>query len=58
MIPVAYTFPRHSSQGDGTYSIGVEARRSEETCPGTTAAQTIQYGAKNQVVSFAVDGRR
>jgi OmcA/MtrC family decaheme c-type cytochrome len=44
------------AKATGTYSIGVEARRSETVLPGTTAAQTIQYGAKNQVVSFAVDG--
>jgi OmcA/MtrC family decaheme c-type cytochrome len=44
------------AKATGTYSIGVEARRSETVLAGTTSAQTIQYGAKNQVMSFAVDG--
>jgi OmcA/MtrC family decaheme c-type cytochrome len=44
------------AKATGTYSIGVEGRRSETVLPGTTKEQSIQYGAKNQVVSFAVDG--
>jgi OmcA/MtrC family decaheme c-type cytochrome len=44
------------AKATGTYSIGVEGRRSETVLPGTTSEQTIQYGAKNQVVSFSVDG--
>ncbi len=40
----------------GTYSIGVEAKRAETVLAGTTSQQSITYGAKNQVVSFAVDG--
>jgi OmcA/MtrC family decaheme c-type cytochrome len=44
------------AKATGTYSIGVEGRRTETVLPGTTKEQSIQYGAKNQVVSFAVDG--
>lgn len=40
----------------GTYSIGLEARRSETVLGGTTSSQTITEGAKNPVVSFSVDG--
>jgi OmcA/MtrC family decaheme c-type cytochrome len=40
----------------GTFAIGVEARRSESILPGTPKAQTVQYGAKNQVKYFSVDG--
>jgi OmcA/MtrC family decaheme c-type cytochrome len=40
----------------GTYSIGVEARRTETVLAGTTSSQTITYGAKNQVMNFSVDG--
>jgi OmcA/MtrC family decaheme c-type cytochrome len=52
-----YTF-NHSVPADakGTFVIGVEARRIEVVLPGTTKQRSIQYGAKNQVVSFSVDG--
>ena len=52
-----YTF-QHAvpANATGTYSIGIEARRSETVLPGTTKEQAIQYGAKNQVMSFSVDG--
>jgi OmcA/MtrC family decaheme c-type cytochrome len=52
-----YTF-RHSipAKAIGTYSIGVEARRTEVLLPNTTKQQSVQYGAKNKVVSFPVDG--
>jgi len=40
----------------GTYAIGVEARRTEVVLAGTTSAQSIEYGAPNQVVYFSVDG--
>jgi OmcA/MtrC family decaheme c-type cytochrome len=41
---------------NGTYAIGVEARRTDTILAGTTSQQTVQYGAKNQVVYFSVDG--
>jgi OmcA/MtrC family decaheme c-type cytochrome len=52
-----YTF-KHSvpAQATGTYSIGVEARRTETLLPGTTKQQSVTYGAKNQVMNFSVDG--
>ena len=52
-----YTF-KHAvpSTAIGTFSIGVEARRTQVVLPGTTKEQSVTYGAKNQVVSFAVDG--
>jgi OmcA/MtrC family decaheme c-type cytochrome len=52
-----YTF-KHSipSKATGTYSIGVEARRTEVLLPGTTKEMSVTYGAVNQVVNFAVDG--
>lgn len=40
----------------GTYAIGVEARRTEVFFAGTTAPQSIEYGAPNKVVYFSVDG--
>ena len=52
-----YTFTHAVPAGStGTYAIGVEARRTEVVLAGTTSQQSIQYGAKNQVVYFSVDG--
>jgi len=53
----SYTF-NHAvpAAAKGTYAIGVESRRSEVILPGTTKQQTVQYGAKNQVIYFSVDG--
>ncbi len=52
-----YTFVHAvPAKATGTYSIGFEARRSETVLAGTTSQQAITYGAKNQVVSFSVDG--
>jgi OmcA/MtrC family decaheme c-type cytochrome len=55
-----YTFT-HSipSSATGTYSIGVEARRSETVSAltnGATQQVSITYGAPNKVVYFSVDG--
>ena len=52
-----YTFTHPvPANSTGTYAIGVEARRTDVVLAGTTTQQSIQYGAKNQVVYFSVDG--
>lgn len=40
----------------GTYTIGIEARRTETLLPNTTKQMVVTYGAINKVVHFAVDG--
>ena len=52
-----YTF-RHAvpENARGSYSIGIESRRSEVLLAGTTREVRVQYGAKNKVLSFTVDG--
>ena len=52
-----YTF-KHAvpANATGSFAIGVEARRSETLLAGTTSQQVVQYGAKNQVLYFSVDG--
>jgi OmcA/MtrC family decaheme c-type cytochrome len=52
-----YTFTHIvPAKSTGTYAIGVEARRTDIVLAGTTSQQSIQYGAPNKVVYFAVDG--
>jgi OmcA/MtrC family decaheme c-type cytochrome len=52
-----YTFQHAIPAGaTGTYSIGIEARRTETILSGTPTQQSVEYGAKNQVVNFSVDG--
>jgi OmcA/MtrC family decaheme c-type cytochrome len=52
-----YTF-QHAIPADatGTYSIGIESRRTETLLAGTTKEMNVQYGAKNKVFHFSVDG--
>jgi OmcA/MtrC family decaheme c-type cytochrome len=53
----SYTFTHAVPAGStGTYAIGVEARRTENILAGTPTAQSVAYGAKNQVIYFTVDG--
>jgi OmcA/MtrC family decaheme c-type cytochrome len=53
----SYTFTHAiPSAATGTYSIGGEARISTMVLAGTTSQQTVEYGAKNPVVHFSVDG--
>jgi OmcA/MtrC family decaheme c-type cytochrome len=40
----------------GTYAIGVEARRTETLLNTNATPMNVQYGARNQVVNFSVDG--
>jgi OmcA/MtrC family decaheme c-type cytochrome len=52
-----YTF-KHAVPANavGTYTIGSEARRTETILAGTSTQQSVQYGAKNSVMYFSVDG--
>jgi OmcA/MtrC family decaheme c-type cytochrome len=52
-----YTF-QHAipASATGTYAIAAESERLEDILQGTTTAQTVESGTKNQVVYFSVDG--
>jgi OmcA/MtrC family decaheme c-type cytochrome len=51
-----YTFKHAIPDGaKGSFSIGVEARRTETLLPGTTKQMAVQYGAINKVINFSVD---
>ncbi len=52
----SYTFTHAiPANATGTYAIGVESRRIERILAGTPKAQSVTYGAKNQVAYFSVD---
>jgi OmcA/MtrC family decaheme c-type cytochrome len=52
-----YTFTHAVPAGaTGTYSIGLEARRTETVLAGQPNQQVIEYGAPNPVSYFSVDG--
>ncbi len=56
-ITCTYTFTHAiPAKSTGTYVIGMEARRTETLLPNTTSSMSVQYGAKNQVIYFSVDG--
>jgi OmcA/MtrC family decaheme c-type cytochrome len=52
-----YTF-RHAvpENATGSYTIGIEGRRTETLLAGTTRERNVQYGAQNKVIHFSVDG--
>jgi OmcA/MtrC family decaheme c-type cytochrome len=54
-----YTFTHAvPAKATGTFSMAGEALRNETVLAGTTSEQAIQYGAKNPVVTFAVDNSK
>jgi OmcA/MtrC family decaheme c-type cytochrome len=54
-----YTFTHAiPAKATGSFSIGIEGRRSFTILPGTTQATTANYGAKNDVFYFSVDGSK
>jgi OmcA/MtrC family decaheme c-type cytochrome len=52
-----YTFTHAvPAKAKGTYTMGIEGRRGITLLPGTTQQTTSEYGAKNMVYNFSVDG--
>jgi OmcA/MtrC family decaheme c-type cytochrome len=51
-----YTFTHAiPANAKGSFSIGIEGRRSFTILPDTTRATSVNYGAKNDVFTFSVD---
>ena len=53
MYTFAHAIPANAS---GTYAIGIEGRLTATLLPGTVTQMTVNYGGKNQVIYFSVDG--
>ena len=52
-----YTFTHKiPATATGTFAMGIEGRRGWTVLPGTEQAMSTEYGAKNKVVYFSVDG--
>jgi OmcA/MtrC family decaheme c-type cytochrome len=52
-----YTFTHAiPASATGTYAIGIEGRLPATLLPGTVTEMTVNYGGKNQVIYFSVDG--
>jgi OmcA/MtrC family decaheme c-type cytochrome len=53
----SYTFNRIvPADAKGTFTVGLEGRRTVTINPGTNKQRVVQYGAKNVVAHFSVDG--
>jgi OmcA/MtrC family decaheme c-type cytochrome len=53
MYTFTHAIPTNAS---GTYAIGIEGRLPATLLPGTVTQMTVNYGGKNQVIYFSVDG--
>jgi OmcA/MtrC family decaheme c-type cytochrome len=52
-----YTFTHAvPANASGTYAIGIEGRLTATLLPGTVTQMSVNYGGKNQVIYFSVDG--
>jgi OmcA/MtrC family decaheme c-type cytochrome len=52
-----YTFTHAvPANATGTYAIGIEGRLTTTLLPGTVTEMSVNYGGKNQVIYFSVDG--